>query len=571
MKAAKLLALFVCTCIMSGIGQGQNMPAETRYRLFADLIIVNANVKTMNARQPSAEAVAVIGTRIVAVGSNSEIRQYAGGGDTRVIDAKGALVLPGFNDAHVHFMSGGFQLSSVDLRDAATPQEFAERIRRFAEKLPHGRWITGGDWDHERWASADLRSAPLPTKELVDSFTPDRPVFVSRLDGHMALANSYALRLAGITRDTPDPPGGLIVRDSKSGEPTGILKDSAMAPVYSKIPEPGFEEKLAAARAATEHAARLGVTSVQDVSAGADVAVYQTLLDRGELKTRIYAVAPLGAWKQLADVGVRKAFGSDMLRIGGLKAFSDGSLGSTTALFFDPYGDAPETRGLGSGLPEGEMLKRVQSADRNGLQVMIHAIGDRANQEVLAIYERVAREHGDRDRRFRIEHAQHLRAAEIKRFAALGVVASMQPYHAIDDGRWAEKRIGPERIKGTYAFRSLLDAGAVLAFGSDWTVAPINPLLGVYAAVTRRTLDGKNPRGWVPEQKVTVDEAVRAYTFGSAYAEFADGVKGTVAPGKLADLVILDRDIFRIDPVEIEKARIVTTIVGGRVVYESGN
>jgi predicted amidohydrolase YtcJ len=313
------------------------------------------------------------------------------------------------------------------------------------------------------------------------------------------------------------------------------------------------------------------VTSVQDVSAGSDVGVYQTLLERGELKTRVYAVAPLGQWKRLADVGVRKAFGSDMLRIGGLKAFSDGSLGSTTALFFEPYTDAPETRGLGSGLAEGEMLKRVREADRAGLQVFIHAIGDRANDQILSIYEQVAREHGERDRRFRIEHAQHLRPEEIREFARQKVVASMQPYHAIDDGRWAEKRIGPVRIKGTYAFRSLLDAGAHLAFGSDWTVAPIDPLLGVYAAVTRRTLDGKNPGGWVPEQKITVEEAVRAYTHGSAYAEFADAVKGTVTPGKLADLVILSRDIFHIDPAEIEKARVTMTIVDGRVVYEKGS
>ncbi len=530
----------------------------------ADLIITNANVRTMNAKQERAQSVAVVGKRIVAVGTSSEIERLRGA-QTRVIDARGALVLPGFNDSHVHFLGGGFQLASVDLRDAATPREFAERIRRFSEKRDKKLWITGGDWDHERWPGA-----PLPTKELIDSFTPETPVMVSRLDGHMALANSYALKLAGVTKETKDPPGGLIVRDPQTGEPTGILKDNAMGFVFSKIPEPSFEEKLTAARAATEHAARLGVTSVQDMSAGNDVGVYQTLLERGELKTRIYAVAPLDAWKRLADVGVRRAFGDDMLRIGGLKGFADGSLGSTTALFFEPYNDAPDTRGLGSGLAEGEMLERVRSADAAGLQVMIHAIGDRANDQILSIYEQIARAHGDRDRRFRIEHAQHLRREEIQEFARQKVVASMQPYHAIDDGRWAEKRIGPERIKGTYAFRSLLDVGAVLAFGSDWTVAPLDPMLGVYAAVTRRTLDAKNPQGWVAEQKITVEEAVRAYTFGSAYAEFAERVKGAIAPGMLADIVILDRDIFSIDPVEIERARVKMTIVDGRVVYEAG-
>jgi predicted amidohydrolase YtcJ len=535
------------------------------HQLTADLIIINGTVQTMDSERPTAEAVAVYGNRIAAVGSTEEIRRLAGP-RTRVIDAGGRLVLPGFNDAHVHFMSGGFQLSNVDLRDARTPQEFADRIRQFARNLKPGQWVTGGDWDHERWPGA-----PLPTKELLDPFTPETPVFVNRLDGHMALANSLALRLANVTRETKDPPGGLIVRDPRTGEPTGILKDAAMSLIYAKIPEPSREQKLAAARAASMHAARLGVTSVQDMSAGTDVGVYQTLLERGELKTRIYAVAPLPAWERLGQTGVRAGFGSEMLRIGGLKGFADGSLGSTTALFFEPYNDAPSTRGLPGDemFPEGAMLKRVLDADRAGLQVMIHAIGDRANDLILTIYEQVARENGDRDRRFRIEHAQHLRAQDIPRFGRDHVIASMQPYHAIDDGRWAEKRIGRERARGTYAFRSLLDTGAVLAFGSDWTVAPLDPLLGIYAAVTRRTLDGRNPNGWIPEQKITVEEAVRAYTVGSAYAERMEKVKGTITPGKLADMVILTRDIFRIDPVEIERVRVAVTIMDGRVVYEA--
>ncbi|MCA1621120.1 MAG: amidohydrolase [Acidobacteria bacterium] len=544
-------------------------PTASDARKFeADLVIVNANVRTLDAKTPAAEAVAVYGNRIAAVGTSAEVRALAGP-RTRVVDAGGALVLPGFNDAHVHFLSGGFQLSSVDLRDAATPQEFAERIRRFSEKLPKGRWMTGGDWDHERWPEVN-GVAPLPTKELIDAFTPDRPVFVNRLDGHMALANSYTLRLAGVTRDTPDPPGGQIVRDAKTGEPTGVLKDAAMSYVWKVAPASSFAEKLDAARAATAHAAAHGVTSVQDMSAGNDVGVYQTLLERGELKTRVYAVSPLPDWERLGRVGVRRAFGSDMLRVGGLKAFSDGSLGSTTALFFEPYLDAPNTSGLPGDemFPEGAMLGRVRGADAAGLQVMIHAIGDKANDSVLSIFEQVEKANGARDRRFRIEHAQHLRARDIPRFARGRVVASMQPYHCIDDGRWAEKRIGRERAKGTYAFRSLLDAGAVLAFGSDWSVAPLDPVAGIYAAVTRKTLDGKNPGGWVPEQKITVEEAVRAFTVGSAYAEFAEHSKGTIAPGKLADLVILSEDIFKIDPAAIEKVRVRMTVVDGRVVFE---
>ena len=529
----------------------------------ADLILVNAIIHTMDNSQPTAQALAIIGNRIVAVGTSKDIKKLAGP-QTRIIDAHNQLVLPGFNDAHVHFLGGGFQLSSVDLRDANTPDEFADRIRRFAEHLLVGRWITGGDWDHERWSGGQL-----PTKEMIDRYTPDTPVFVNRLDGHMALANSLALGLAGVTRQTLDPPGGLIVRD-RSGEPTGILKDAAMSFVWRVIPPSSFEEKLAAARAATNHAASLGVTSVQDMSAGSDVGVYQTLLDRGELNTRIYAVSPLPSWERLGRTGVRAHFGSEMLRIGGLKGFADGSLGSTTAFFYEPYKDAPGTRGLAGDemYPEGAMLERVLSADRAGLQIMIHAIGDRANDTILSIYEQVGSENGERDRRFRIEHAQHLRPLDIARFGRDKVIASMQPYHAIDDGRWAEKRIGKDRAKTTYAFRSLLDSGATLAFGTDWTVAPLDPILSIYAAVTRRTLDGRNPKGWVPEQKITVEEAVRAYTVGSAYAEFQEQVKGTIARGKLADLVILSKDIFKIDSKDIEKAKVVTTIMDGRVVYE---
>lgn len=565
MKTKTFLVLVITASLMS-----TNYYANTdNGTLFADLIIVNAKLHTMDPGKPTAEAVAVYGRRIAAIGLNKEIRKLAGAG-TRVIDAHGQVVLPGFNDSHVHFLGGGFQLSSVDLRDANSPEEFAERIRRFAEKVPTGRWITGGDWDHERWANVN-GSAPLPTKELIDRFTPNTPVFVSRLDGHMALANSLVLRLAGVTRETQDPPGGLIVRDPKTGEPTGILKDAAMSYVWKIVPESSFEEKLAAARAATEHAAKLGVTSVQDMSAGNDVGVYQALLDRGELKTRIYAVSPLPAWERLARAGVRAHFGNDMLRIGGLKGFADGSLGSTTAFFYEPYRDAPNTRGLAGDemFPEGAMLNRAREADRAGLQVMIHAIGDRANDLILTIFESVRNANGERDRRFRIEHAQHLRREDIPRFGREKVIASMQPYHAIDDGRWAEKRIGSERAKTTYAFRSLLDSGATLAFGTDWTVAPLDPMLSIYAAVTRRTLDGKNAEGWIPEQKISVEQAVRAYTVGSAFAEFQENEKGSLTVGKLADLVILSRDIFTLDPKEIEKVKVVMTIMDGRVVYEA--
>jgi predicted amidohydrolase YtcJ len=530
----------------------------------ADLILINGKIWTVDDKRPEVEAVAILGNRIAAVGSTAEIRKWAGA-NTKVIDLQGRRVMPGFNDSHVHFLDGGMGLASVQLRYARTPEEFRARIRDFAAKLPKGQWILNGNWDHENWTPA-----MLPTRRLIDAVTPENPVFINRLDGHMCLANSPALKLAGVTRETPDPPGGTIVRDA-DGEPTGVLKDAAMNYVTKVIPNPSEEVMAEAIRAALAYAAENGVTSVQDMSASPDVfGVYQKLLANGELTARVYGIQPLSDWGRLARAGIRAGFGSDKLKIGGLKGFADGSLGSTTALFFEPYLDAPKTSGLPSDemFPEGKMLDNILGADKAGLQIAVHAIGDKANKTILDLFAEVEKRNGSRDRRLRIEHAQHLRPEEIKRFGAERVIASMQPYHAIDDGRWAENRIGPNRAKGTYAFRSLLDAGATLAFGSDWFVAPMEPLMGIYAAVTRRTLDGKRSQGWVPEQKITVAEAVRAYTMGSAYASGDEKLKGSIEAGKLADLIVLSTDIFNIDPVEIEKAKVVMTIFDGKVIYE---
>jgi hypothetical protein len=530
----------------------------------ADLVLINGKIWTVDDRRPEVEAVAVLGNRIAAVGSTEEIRKWVGA-NTKVIDLQGKRVTPGFNDSHVHFLDGGMGLASVQLRYARTPEEFRDRIRDFAAKLPKGRWVLNGNWDHENWAPP-----ALPTRRLIDAVTPDNPVFINRLDGHMCLANSLALKLAGVTRETPDPPGGTIVRDA-NGEPTGVLKDAAMNYVTKVIPNPSEEVMAEAIRAALAYAAENGVTSVQDMSASPDVfGVYQKLLGNGELTARVYGVQPLSDWGRLARVGVRAGFGNDKLKIGGLKGFADGSLGSTTALFFEPYLDAPKTKGLPSDemFPEGKMLNNIVGADKAGLQIAVHAIGDKANKAILDMFAEVEKRNGSRDRRLRIEHAQHLRPEEIKRFGAERVIASMQPYHAIDDGRWAENRIGPDRAKGTYAFRSLIDAGATLAFGSDWFVAPMEPMMGIYAAVTRRTLDGKRPQGWVPEQKITVAESVRAYTMGSAYASGDEKLKGSIEAGKLADLVVLSADIFKIEPVEIEKTKVVMTVFDGKVIYE---
>ncbi len=526
------------------------------------LILINGKIWTENPRQKEAEAIAISGNRIAAVGTTAEISRLKEP-HTRVFDLEGRRVVPGFDDAHVHFYSGGADLAGPQLRHAKSQQEFRDTLAAFAKTQPSGRWITGGNWDHENW-----HPAVLPTHELIDSVTPNWPVFVNRLDGHMSLANALALKLAGIDKNTKDVPGGIIVRDAQ-GNPTGILKDAAQDLVDRVIPPPSPDQIRTAILAAQAYANAQGVTSVQDMSAAPDIfRVYQKMMHDGELHVRISGHQPLPDWRRLADIGLLADFGNEKLHIGGLKGFADGSLGSSTALFFQPYLDAPNT----SGIPSAElahpdqMFHNIEQADAAGLQVAIHAIGDKANHTILGFYGKLEHEHGSRDRRFRIEHAQHLLLSDIPRFAQLHVIASMQPYHCIDDGRWAEKRIGPERAKTTYAFRSLLDAGTVLAFGSDWDVAPMNVLMGIYGAVTRRTLDGKHPNGWIPEQKITVAEAVHAYTMGSAYASFEEKIKGSIEPGKLADLAVLSDDIFAIDPVKISDAKVYMTIFDGQVV-----
>jgi predicted amidohydrolase YtcJ len=531
----------------------------------ADLIVVNANVWTGDDALPAANAVAVFGDRIVAVGSNSEIETWRGP-RTSVIDAGGKLLMPGFNDAHVHFMEGGEQLAWVQLNDATSANEFARRVGERARAIEKGQWVLGGDWDETKWTPPDL-----PTKNLIDPLTGDTPVWLSRYDGHMSLANSAALRFAGITRGTPDPPGGLIVRDAQ-GNPTGCLKEAAMALVEKIVPPPSHEQRLEAARRAMKHAAALGVTSVQTMNPDyEDIAAYSDLLDRGELITRIYAAPLITGVDDQAKIGVRRAFGGPMLRIGAVKAFADGSLGTRTAYFFQPFSDEPANHGLLSDemRPVSLMRDRMMRADAAGLQICAHAIGDQAISTILDIYAEIVAAHGEADRRFRIEHAQHMAAKDFARFAQLHVIASVQPYHAIDDGRWAEQRIGHDRASRTYAFRTFLDHGVEMAFGTDWDVAPLNPLLTVYAAVTRATLDGKNTNGWFPEQKLTVREAVRAYTMGSAYAEFQEAQKGSITPGKLADMVLLSDDIFSIDPAKIPDAKVLKTIVDGKLVWDS--
>jgi predicted amidohydrolase YtcJ len=540
------------------------LPVVAQSKPAADLIITNAKVWTVDTAHPTAQAVAVLGDRIVAVGSNADIEVWRSG-STRVIDAGGKLLLPGFNDAHVHFVSGGALLDAVQLNDAISPEEFVRPIGERAKKTPKGEWVLGGNWDETKWTPAKM-----PTKEMIDLATGDTPVFVSRYDGHMGLANSTALRLAGITAQTPDPPGGVVVRD-KQGNPTGALKDAAMDYLDKVIPPLSHEQRMRAVKRAMTQAASLGVTSVQNMNPDyEDIAVYSELLQRGELTTRIYAAPYIMLVDDQAKLGIRHAFGGPYLRIGALKAYADGSLGSATAYFFQPFDDQPENQGILSDEmhPVSLMRDRMMKADAAGLQICTHAIGDQGISMILDLYSEVVKARGDADRRFRIEHAQHMAAKDFDRFAQLHVIASVQPYHAIDDGRWAEKRIGRDRSSRTYAFRTFLDHGVRLAFGTDWDVAPLDPMLTVYAAVTRATLDGKNPNGWFPEQKLTVPEAVTAYTMGSAYAEFQEKEKGSITPGKLADLILLSDDIFSIDPAKIRDVTVLKTIVGGKVVWD---
>ena len=505
-----------------------------------------------------AEGFAIIGDTIAAIGSEDDIRKWIGEG-TEVNELNdSSIIVPGFIDSHTHFVDGGFALSSVQLRDAKTPVEFIHRIKVYALTLPEGTWITHGDWDHENWGGE------LPTRDWIDSVTRDYPVWINRLDGHMSLANSKALNEANVSDRVREVAGGTIVRDKK-GRLTGIFKDNAMSLIDKSVPPPSEEQQDHALEAAMDYVVSHGVTSVHNMSGYHDV--FMRAHDAGKLKTRIYAGMLLEDWGLLNEMIRENGLGDKWLRIGSLKEFVDGSLGSHTAAFFEPFTDSSEDSGFFV-IDRQLLYRRIKSADSLGLQCMIHAIGDRAIHTLLNIFERVARENGPRDRRFRIEHAQHIHPGDLHRFASLKVIASMQPYHAIDDGRWAEKVIGYERSKTTYAFRSLIDLNAKLAFGSDWFVAPPIPLEGIYAAVTRRILDDKNPDGWMPHQKISVEEALKAYTVTAAYASFEEHLKGSLQTGRLADFVVLERDITKIPGEEIRDVKVLKTVVGGKVKFE---
>jgi len=523
---------------------------------------INGKIYTVNEKQPYAEMVMINRNKITYVGkTNLNIIDA----QTTVYDLEGKLMLPGFNDSHLHFTSGGNYLLGINLRPALNREEFIEILKDYIDErsLPVTTWVTGGRWDHELW-----QDKSLPMKELIDTVSENTPVFVSRIDGHMGLANSLALEFAGITKNTPDPPGGLIERDEE-GNPTGILKDNAMDLIFKIIPPPTLEENIEATLRALEEAKKYGITSVQDMTQPGELEAYRQLMKNGQLTSRIYSIWPIDRYEDIVRAGVTVTTEDISIKRGGLKGYADGSLGASTAWFFGPYVSDPTNFGLAIDVVTNGLLEKwAIDADRNRLQLCIHAIGDKANSYVLDMYQKIKNINAPWDRRFRIEHAQHLQQDDIYRFAEIGVIASVQPYHCIDDGVWAEKRIGPERINTTHAYKSLLESGTVIAFGTDWPVAPLNPMLGIYAAVTRRTVDGKNPNGWVPEQKISVEDAIKCYTLNAAYASFEEKVKGSVEVGKLADFVVLSDDILTIDPVKIKDVKVEMTVFDGEIVYE---
>lgn len=537
----------------------------------ADLVIVNGKILTIDSDNPKAEAIAIRDDIIISIGNTKKVKSFIEEGKTKVIDANGRLVIPGFNDAHVHF--GPIDPDFIELRYTTDPAMITEKVKAQVAKSKPGEVIRGGHWDHEMFITREW-----PTKELIDKVSPNNPVLLKRVDGHSILVNSYVLKKSGITKDTPDPFGGEIQRDPSTGEPTGILKETAQNLIKTgdikteRTPEEIEEKNWEGYLLAMKEARELGVTSVQNAGS-ADFEAYEKLMKEGELTCRIDIGKPLtgdttilNTYLELAE---KYADSGNWIRFGYLKAFIDGSMGSGTALMFEPYNDEPTTSGLAM-WEYDEFENMVLTADKMGFQIGVHVIGDKGNNWTLNAFEKAQQLNGKRDSRHRDEHSQTIRPSDIPRFAQLGVIPSMQPTHCISDKKFYEKRIGTERSKGAYAWRSLVNAGSVLAFGTDYPVEPLNPMEGLYAAVTRKDRKGEEGEGWFPEQKLTMEEAIKYYTSGSAYAQFMEDRKGILKEGYLADIVIVDKDLLTVPENEIMMTKVDYTIVGGKVVYASG-
>jgi len=537
----------------------------------ADLVILNGKVLTIDKERPTAEAIAIKGENIIAVGTTSELSALVEKGTTKVIDAGGRLVIPGFNDAHVHF--GPLDPDYIELRYTTDPSTITGKVRAQVARSKPGELIRGGHWEHEMFIDKKW-----PTKELIDKVSPQNPVILSRADGHSVLVNTYILKASGITKNTPDPFGGVIQKDPVTGEPTGILKENAENLIKTgevkaeRTPEEEQARIWQGYLIALKEARELGVTSIQ-IPGSADFSAYEKLQKDGKLTSRIDIGKELTSDTELLKkyLELEKLYPKEgnWIRFGYLKAFIDGTIGSGTALMFEPFTDNPATSGLAM-MPYEEFEKMVVTADKLGFQIGVHAIGDKGNNWTLNAFEKAEDENGKRNSRHRDEHAQTLQPSDIPRFSRLGVIASMQPTHCISDKKFCEKRIGSERAKGAYAWKSLADAGAKLAFGTDYQVEPLNPMEGLYAAVTRKDRLGEDGEGWHPEQKIKMEEAIEYYTLGSAYSQFMEDRKGMIRPGFLADIVILDKDLITIPENEIMKTKVDYTITGGKVVYASG-
>lgn len=535
----------------------------------ADMVLVGGRVFLADQAGTVAQAVAIRDGRVLAVGTDDQVRAYAGA-ETQVVDLQGRLVTPGFNDAHIHFGSGGQGLLNVSLLGTTSLAEIERRVAAAAAQAQPGEWILGRGWDQTRLPASELGAGGWPTKEVLDRAAPNNPVLLSRVDGHTSWANTAAIRIAGISRSTRNPAGGEVVRDAR-GEATGIFKESAEGLVGRHVPPPTPAQARRGIMAALELAARTGVTSVQTDASGTDVSVYKQLRDADSLTVRVYAWHPLDrrVIEGMRGLGITAGYGDEWLRMGMVKGYTDGTLGSRTAYMLEPFSDDHSHRGLAQ-YTDAQLDSLVTAADAAGLQVILHAIGDAANRQALDAFEHATRVNGPRSRRHRVEHAQVLDSADIPRFRQLGVIASMQPTHATSDMRWAETRIGRARAtEGAYVWRSLLDAGATVIFGTDFPVEPMPPVEGIYSAVTRQSREepGMPPGGWMPEQRLSREEAIRLYTATPAYGEWQEERKGTLQPGMLADLVVWDRDLLAIPEVEILQAAPVMTVVGGRVVF----
>ncbi len=553
-------------------------PSGTQARRTVTLLLTNGKVFTADAGGTIAQAIAIENERIVAVGTDADIKaRYTA---ARSVDLKGRLVTPGFNDAHIHFLGGGLSLLRVDLIGAKTLEEAKQRIAAKVRELPPGSWILGRGWDHTLWGGR------WPTRADLDAVAPDNPVFVQRVDGHVSWTNSLALQKAGVTRETRAPEGGELLHDER-GEPTGILKETAGQLVAAVVPQPTPAELLQALERSLAEARRYGITSIQtnDVPSNEATPLYRDLLRQGRLTVRV------AEWQQF-DNSVEElkreraefaSFKDDplRLRLTALKGYVDGTLGSRTAAMLAPFSDDPHNSGIPRKTPE-ELTRMIVERDAAGFQIALHAIGDRANRMALDGFDEASKKNpkktfADVNRhnvttsaRHRIEHAQVVAPSDFARFRDLGVIASMQPSHAISDKRWAQDRLGEYRVQGAYSWHMMQSFGVHVPFGTDWPVEPINPYLGLYAAVTRQSTEGEPAGGWWPQERLTIQAAIRCYTAESAYASFEEKEKGQIAPGMLADLAVHSRDLLTIEPKEILQTEVVMTILGGRVVYERG-